>query len=148
MNLYLLSPSIGHPCINNCFAEFISSKIKFYYALGAIKNVGFEAINQIVQERKKNGKFQSISNFIERTNPKNINKLQLEGLVKAGAFDELESNRKSLYDSIPNLIITPHVSSDDNGNYVKLTLNIFIKNLKLFIENKELSNQVDKKLGY
>ena len=48
----------------------------------------------------------------------------------------------------PNLIITPHVSSDDNGNYVKLTLDIFVKNLKLFIENKNLSNQIDKKLGY
>jgi phosphoglycerate dehydrogenase-like enzyme len=48
----------------------------------------------------------------------------------------------------PNLIITPHVSSDDHGNYVKLILDIFIKNLKLFIENKELNNQVNKKLGY
>ena len=48
----------------------------------------------------------------------------------------------------PNLILTPHVSSDDNGDYVRLTLNIFIKNLKLFIENKELVNQIDKKLGY
>ena len=60
--------------------------------------------------------------------------------------EPIEKNSK-LWD-IPNLVITPHVSSDDNGNYVKLTLNIFIKNLKLFIENKELSNQVDKKLGY
>ena len=101
-----LKINIHRPCINNCFAEFRSSKAKFYYALGAIKNVGFEAINQIVQEREKNGKFQSISNFIERTDPKNINKLQLEGLVKAGAFDELESNRQSLYESIPNLIVT------------------------------------------
>ncbi|MDC0059393.1 D-2-hydroxyacid dehydrogenase [Pelagibacteraceae bacterium] len=50
--------------------------------------------------------------------------------------------------NIPNLVITPHVSSDDHGNYVKLTLDIFIKNLKLFIENKELNNHVDKKLGY
>ena len=49
---------------------------------------------------------------------------------------------------IPNLVITPHVSSDDNGNYVKLTLDIFIHNLKLFINNKELSNRVDKKSGY
>ncbi len=48
----------------------------------------------------------------------------------------------------PNLIITPHVSSDDNGDYVRLTLNIFIKNLKLFIENKNLINQIDKNLGY
>jgi phosphoglycerate dehydrogenase-like enzyme len=50
--------------------------------------------------------------------------------------------------STPNLIVTPHVSSDDNGSYVKLTLDIFIKNLKLFIENKDLKNKINKKLGY
>ena len=60
--------------------------------------------------------------------------------------EPIEKNSK-LWD-IPNLVITPHVSSDDNGNYVKLTLDIFIKNLKLFVENKELNNQIDKKLGY
>ena len=60
--------------------------------------------------------------------------------------EPIEKNSK-LWD-IPNLFITPHVSSDDHGNYVKLTLDIFIKNLKLFIENKELNNRVDKKLGY
>ena len=37
-------------------------------------------------------------------NPKNINKLQLEGLVKAGAFDSIFKNRKVLYDNIPNII--------------------------------------------
>ena len=56
--------------------------------------------------------------------------------------------KNSILWNTPNLIITPHVSSDDHGNYVELTLNIFIKNLKLFIENKELNNQVDKNLGY
>ena len=60
--------------------------------------------------------------------------------------EPIEKNSKLW--NIPNLVVTPHVSSDDNGNYVKLTLDMFIKNLKLFIENKELSNQVDKKLGY
>ena len=60
--------------------------------------------------------------------------------------EPIEKNSKLW--NIPNLVITPHVSSDDNGNYVKLTLDIFINNLKLFIENKELSNQVGKKLGY
>jgi phosphoglycerate dehydrogenase-like enzyme len=48
----------------------------------------------------------------------------------------------------PNLVITPHVSSDDGESYVRLTLELFIKNLKLFIENKSLVNQIDKKLGY
>tara|TARA_B100000678_G_scaffold252600_1_gene228656 strand:- start:469 stop:1077 length:609 start_codon:yes stop_codon:yes gene_type:complete len=61
-------------------------------------------------------------------------------------LEPIEKNSK-LWD-IPNLVITPHVSSDDNGNYVKLTLDIFINNLKLFINNKELNNRVDKKLGY
>ena len=46
-----------------------------------------------------------LNDFIKRTNPKNINKLQLEGLVKAGAFDDLEKNRKSLFQSIPELIL-------------------------------------------
>ena len=42
--------------------------------------------------------------FIKRVNPKDINKLQLEGLVKSGAFDKLEKNRKGIFDSIPKLI--------------------------------------------
>ncbi len=62
------------------------------------------------------------------------------------APEPIEKNSK-LWD-IPNLIITPHVSSDDHGNYVKLTLDIFVKNLKLFIDNKELNNKINKKLGY
>ena len=86
------------------FAEFIPQKNTLYYALGAIKNVGFEAISHVVKEREKNGKFKSISDFINRVNPKNINKLQLEGLVKAGAFDSIFKNRKVLYENIPNII--------------------------------------------
>jgi len=48
----------------------------------------------------------------------------------------------------PNLIITPHVSSDDGDSYIKLTLELFVKNLELFIANKPLINEIDKKLGY
>ena len=48
----------------------------------------------------------------------------------------------------PNLVITPHVSSDDSGSYVKMTLDLFVKNLKLFIADKSLINQIDKKFGY
>jgi phosphoglycerate dehydrogenase-like enzyme len=60
--------------------------------------------------------------------------------------EPIEKNSK-LWNT-PNLIITPHVSSDELGNYIELTLDIFVKNLKLFLENKELNNKVDKKLGY
>ena len=60
--------------------------------------------------------------------------------------EQIEKNSK-LWNT-PNLIITPHVSSDDHGNYIKLTLEIFVKNLKLFVEIKQLDNQIDIKLGY
>ena len=100
-----LNIKIIRPDINECFADFKSRENKFYYALGSIKNVGFEAISNIVNERIKNGNFKSINDFIKRVNPKDINKLQLEGLVKAGAFDKLNNNRHSLYNSIPNIIL-------------------------------------------
>ena len=60
--------------------------------------------------------------------------------------EPIEINSK-LWDT-PNLVITPHVSSDDGKSYVRLTLDLFVKNLKLFIENKPLVNQIDKKLEY
>ncbi len=99
-----LGIKIVRPDINECYADFRTNDNKFYYALGGIKAVGFEAITNIVKERETNGKFKSINDFINRINPKDINKLQLEGLAKAGAFDNLNSNRKAIFNSIPNII--------------------------------------------
>jgi len=100
-----LNINIVRPDINKCFADFRSDNKNFYYALAGIKSVGYEAISNIVNEREKNGKFKSINDFIYRVNPKDINKLQLEGLVKAGAFDNININRQSLFNSIPNIIL-------------------------------------------
>jgi len=118
-----LNIKIIRPDINLCFAEFISDDYNFYYALGGIKNVGYEAVLNIVKEREKNGKFTSITDFTSRVNPKDINKLQLEGLVKAGAFDSLNTNRKSLFDSIPNLILkSKNIFDNKAANQIDLFL--------------------------
>ena len=103
-DLKRLKIKVVRPDINRCFADFRTDGENFYYALGGIKAVGFEAISNIVKERIKNGSFKSINDFLQRVDPKDINKLQLEGLVKAGAFDSLISNRQSIFNSIPNLI--------------------------------------------
>ncbi len=100
-----LNIKIVRPDINKCFADFKSENNNFYYALGSIKSVGYEAISNITHERIKNGNFKSINDFINRVNPKDINKLQLEGLVKGGAFDSLNNNRQRLFKAIPNLIL-------------------------------------------
>ena len=101
-----LNVVVIRPSINNCFAEFKADKNKIFYGLGAIKSVGFEAISNIINEREKNGKFKTFTDFINRTDPKDVNKLQLEGLVKAGAFDEIDLNRKKLFEAIPKIIQT------------------------------------------
>ena len=62
------------------------------------------------------------------------------------APEPIEQNSKLW--QIPNLIITPHVSADDGESYVRLTLDLFIKNLQLFISDKKLVNQIDKDFGY
>ncbi len=100
-----LNINIVRPDINKCYADFRFDENNFYYALGGVKAVGYLAVSNIVKEREKNGKFKSINDFISRVNPKDINKLQLEGLVKAGAFDSLNNNRKALFNSIPNFIL-------------------------------------------
>ena len=84
-----LNVDIVRPDINECFADFRTIDNKFYYALGGIKAVGYEAISNVVKERTENGKFQSINDFLNRVNPKDMNKLQLEGLVKEGRAMEL-----------------------------------------------------------
>ncbi len=116
-----LSINIIRPDINKCYADFSSDGKNFFYALGAIKSVGFEAISKIVEERNKNGVFKDLTDFINRVNPKYINKLQLEGLVKAGAFDNLYKNRHSLYNSIPNIILkSKNIFENNSANQIDL----------------------------
>ena len=116
-----LDIKVTRPDINDCFADFRTVNDNFYYALGGIKAVGYEAISNVVEERMKNGKFQSINDFLNRVNPKDMNKLQLEGLVKAGAFDNLNKNRQSLFDSIPNFILkTKNIFDNKAANQIDL----------------------------
>ena len=127
-----LDVNIIRPDINECFADFKTDDEKFYYALGGIKAVGFEAVSNIVEERVKNGKFNSITDFLNRINPKDINKLQLEGLVKAGAFDKLNINRQSLFNSIPNLITkSKNIFENKSANQIDL-----------FGENENQENEI------
>ncbi len=116
-----LKIDIVRPNINKCYADFKAENNKIYYALSGIKSVGYEAISNIIKEREKNGIFKSLDDFIERVNPKDINKLQLEGLVKAGAFDEIEKNRTAMLKSIPNLIqINKSISEEKFSNQKNL----------------------------
>ncbi|MDC3233473.1 DNA polymerase III subunit alpha, partial [Pelagibacteraceae bacterium] len=128
-----LKIKIIRPCINECFGEFKAETNKIYYGLGAIKNVGFEAISNIIKEREKNGKFKSLVDFVNRIDSKDVNKLQLEGLVKAGVFDTFNSDRNQILKSIPKII-----QQIKNINEDKLS-----NQTNLFNENSDEKNDFD-----
>ena len=70
----------------------------------------------LLKKREKNGKFKSIEDFIHRIDSKDINKLQLEGLTKAGVFDEFDSDRGKIFNSIPKIIQKIKNKNEDKDN--------------------------------
>ena len=149
-----LKIEIVRPNINKCFAEFKAEKNKIFYGLGAIKNVGFEAISNIVNEREKNGKFESLGDFIHRVDSKDVNKLQLEGLVKSGVFDEFDKDRNKILQSIPKIIqLIKNINDDKLSNQTNLFDDSNVKVDFDFIQSKiwtkkELLFEEFKSLGF
>ena len=92
------------PDINHSEADFAVENGNIRYALGAIKGVGAANMQSIVDERKKHGPYKDLSDFIHRTDFKQINRRQLEQLCKAGAFDCLEKNRGKIFANIETII--------------------------------------------
>ncbi|MDO5738272.1 MAG: DNA polymerase III subunit alpha [Eubacteriales bacterium] len=84
------------PTINEGEYRFITDGQDIRYALGAVKNVGYNAIQAIVQEREANGKYQDFADFIERVEPLDVNRKAIESLIQASSFDEFGQGRNQL----------------------------------------------------
>ena len=78
---------------------------------------------------------------------KKLKKNEISGAI-LDVFSEEPISRNSKFWDTPNLIITPHISSDSKGKYIEMVLEKFLTNLTLFIDKKDLINQVDPDLGY
>ncbi|MFR5190772.1 MAG: DNA polymerase III subunit alpha, partial [Clostridia bacterium] len=93
------------PEINKSATKFtVEDGNKIRFGLGSIKNVGTSAVDNIVQERQRKGKYQSFTDFCERIQDEAVNKKCVESLIKAGAFDEFEQTRSTLMASFEEII--------------------------------------------
>ncbi|MBF0129692.1 MAG: DNA polymerase III subunit alpha [Alphaproteobacteria bacterium] len=92
------------PDINKSEAVFGVEGKAVRYALGAIRNVGAAAMEDLVREREEHGPFKDLSDFARRMDGRALNRRQLENLIKAGAFDGLEPNRARLFDGMDHLL--------------------------------------------
>lgn len=82
------------PDINEGEYHFSAANGKIRYGMGAIKSLGKNVIDMIVEERKKNGPYKSLKDFLKRLSSKEANKRTVEALIKSGAMDCLEGTRK------------------------------------------------------
>ena len=84
------------PDINAGVGEFTTEGENIRYGLYAIKALGRPVIDKIIEERKENGPYATLQDFIERTVERDINKRAIENLIKAGACDSLNGTRKQM----------------------------------------------------
>ena len=102
------------PDINTGVAEFSVKDGRIVYGLSAIKNIGRNVIDLVVNERETNGPYKSLQDFLERMPGKEVNKRAIENLILAGAFDAMEGNRRQkmmIYPSIMDGIHASHKNS-------------------------------------
>ncbi len=98
-----LEIEIVPPCVNRSEATFSVSNGCVVYALGALKNVGADAMRLITEARGVKP-FVNLYDFARRVDLKRIGKRPMEMLARSGAFDELDRNRRRVFDSLDALV--------------------------------------------
>ncbi|MEJ2506993.1 MAG: DNA polymerase III subunit alpha, partial [Ignavibacteriaceae bacterium] len=96
LKIEVLPPDVNHPTVN---FDVVNNKIRF--GMSAIKNVGKNAVEEIIRTREKLDRdFTSIFDFCMHVDTRVVNKRALEGLVLAGAFDSIDKRRTTLFEAI------------------------------------------------
>ncbi|MBT5384036.1 MAG: DNA polymerase III subunit alpha, partial [Kordiimonadaceae bacterium] len=91
------------------------------YGLAGLKNVGITAMEGLIEERDRNGPFKDLKDFCGRVDTQQINKRALENLIKAGAFDSINSNRAQIYSVVEMMLREMSLATQErNSNQVNL----------------------------
>ena len=127
MNIPVLPPHInesygGFTCLpeekDTIINETNKSK-KIRFGLYTIKNLGTDIADSIIKERKDNGKFKSISDFLDRIKHKNLNKKSMEAMIKSGCMDEW-GDRGIMLGNLEAMLAYNHELNKQDKNQVSL----------------------------
>lgn len=103
--------TIAKPDVNLSMKGFTYNGGIMYFGLLAIKNAGSGLADRIITERQENGAYTGFQDFCERIEGRELNKKALENMIKAGAFDNLDLNRRQMLDSFEHILTTVSESS-------------------------------------
>ncbi|MEM8693811.1 MAG: DNA polymerase III subunit alpha [Pseudomonadota bacterium] len=108
------------PCVNRSDATFKVVDGALVYALGALKNVGVEAM-KLVTHGRGDKPFATLFDFARRVDLKRVGKRPLEMLARSGAFDQLDANRRRVFDALDGLVAySAAVHDQKNSKQVSL----------------------------
>jgi DNA polymerase III subunit alpha len=106
-----LGVEVEPPSINRSGVAFEVDGDTVHYALAALKGVGRQAVEALVEARGT-GPFADLSDFAARINPRTVNKRVLESLAAAGAFDALDGNRARVFAAVDAMLATAQRAHD------------------------------------
>ena len=142
MNVEVLAPNINESLKNFTVVE---GRKQIRFGMLAIKNVGINIVDAVVEEKKVNGKFTSISDFIHRVKSKDLNKKSMEALIKSGAFDEFEERNKLLSNLERMLEIARENNKNGNTKQIGLFASAGVKiNSEIKLEPAEPATSFEK----
>ncbi len=121
------------PDINTSSRDFMPDGSDIRFGLLAIKNVGGNIVDAIVNERARGGNFTDFSEFITRVEHKDLNKKSLESLARCGVFDSLNIDRNSIIENIEDILkfIAGYRRSSGNSNHSLFQNNLAKPKLEL-----------------
>ena len=105
------------PDVNESFYKFaVNKKGEIRFGLGMVKGVGEAAVHAIVKERKENGNYSSLEDFVSRVNLKSANKRTLESISLSGGFDSFDIFRSQLFYTEDS---TSYLENDEIWNQIQ-----------------------------
>ncbi len=154
MQIPVLPPNVnesfgGFTCLPENLEEKISGgnkSTKIRFGLYTIKNMGTDISDAIISERKANGKYKSITDFLDRIKHKNLNKKSMEALIKSGSLDEL-GERGSLLFNLENMLLYNKEAGKLSANQTSLFGGGSMIEMPAFkLQNAPIVNQTEKLL--
>jgi len=105
------------PDINRSSIQFAPEGKNIRFGLAAVKNVGEAIVRAVIEERERNGPFESLATLLERVQHKDLNKKSVESLAKCGALDSLGVERKAIIDNIEAVVrFASAIRKNENSN--------------------------------
>jgi DNA polymerase III subunit alpha len=115
MGIHIRPPDINRSAADFTLERDADGKLSVRYALAAVKKVGMAAMQALAAVRGERP-FADLADLAQRVDPRQLNKMQIENLARAGAFDKLERNRARVFAGAETILRRAQASAEERGS--------------------------------